>query len=373
MLNLALTVSQEWCALGSEEQGLAPTPWLFVAPHNERHDPAHLVTHRVCMSPVALAQAVVNYLPQHDQHQQQQQQHHQPPHHHHHHHHHQQQQRLRQRQPSEYACLLQQLDDVAGTQINASLAEIQELSEPHVARQLAMALPPGNGMFLGNSMPIRDMDMFGGRQRATAAAAAAAAAAGGTAGGGDGPSGARGSDTTAAGNGPSAAVTSVDDAGGYEELSGPSGSILGHLPLASSIGSSATGGKSLHAASGAGSGFSAARGAAGKLGAPIGANRGASGIDGVLSTAAGFAEGLARPVTLVVGDLSFLHDVNGLGLLRGGEMRPPLTVVLVNNAGGGIFSFLPVAGSVPQEVFTQLWATPQNADLEGGCRETVMA
>jgi isochorismate synthase / 2-succinyl-5-enolpyruvyl-6-hydroxy-3-cyclohexene-1-carboxylate synthase / 2-succinyl-6-hydroxy-2,4-cyclohexadiene-1-carboxylate synthase / o-succinylbenzoate synthase len=48
----------------------------------------------------------------------------------------------------------------------------------------------------------------------------------------------------------------------------------------------------------------------------VAANRGASGIDGVLSSAAGFAEGLRRGTTLVVGDVSFLHDINGLNLLR---------------------------------------------------------
>jgi len=54
----------------------------------------------------------------------------------------------------------------------------------------------------------------------------------------------------------------------------------------------------------------------------VAANRGASGIDGVLSTAAGFAEGLGRGTTLLVGDVSFLHDVNGLNLLRtSGEGR----------------------------------------------------
>ena len=58
----------------------------------------------------------------------------------------------------------------------------------------------------------------------------------------------------------------------------------------------------------------------------MGANRGASGIDGVLSSAAGFAEGLGRGTTLVVGDVSFLHDVNGLNLLRTSAARPPLTV-----------------------------------------------
>ena len=58
---------------------------------------------------------------------------------------------------------------------------------------------------------------------------------------------------------------------------------------------------------------------------PVGANRGASGIDGVLSSAAGFAEGLRRGTTLVIGDVSFLHDVNGLNLLRtSGEPLTPL-------------------------------------------------
>ena len=79
----------------------------------------------------------------------------------------------------------------------------------------------------------------------------------------------------------------------------------------------------------------------------------------------GFAEGLARPATLVVGDLSFLHDINGLCMLRAGEARPPLTVVLINNGGGGIFSFLPIAGVLPKDTFTPLWETPQNVDLEG--------
>ncbi len=155
------------------------------------------------------------------------------------------------------------------------------------------------------------------------------------------------------------------------------------------------------------------------------------------ASSTGFAEGLSRPTTLLVGDLSFLHDINGLNLLRGGELRPPLTVVLVNNsgaaavahyachapqvctrlptrarvclpcawhegcvagvacpmfpralcprctvartrlpallptsphAGGGIFSFLPIAASVPEDEFTPLWATPQNVDLEAMCR-----
>lgn len=54
------------------------------------------------------------------------------------------------------------------------------------------------------------------------------------------------------------------------------------------------------------------------LGAPIAANRGASGIDGLISTAAGYAFGLRKAVTLLIGDVSFLHDINGLNLLRTG-------------------------------------------------------
>lgn len=53
--------------------------------------------------------------------------------------------------------------------------------------------------------------------------------------------------------------------------------------------------------------------------------------------------------------------------MHAGEARPPLTVVLVNNGGGGIFSFLPIADSLPEDIFTPLWATPQHVDLEGAC------
>ena len=86
----------------------------------------------------------------------------------------------------------------------------------------------------------------------------------------------------------------------------------------------------------------------------IAANRGASGIDGTLSTAAGFAAGLGAPVTVVTGDLAFLHDLNALALLK--SLGQPVTVVVVNNDGGGIFSFLPVAGT--SEHFEKFLGTP---------------
>ena len=70
-------------------------------------------------------------------------------------------------------------------------------------------------------------------------------------------------------------------------------------------------------------------------------NRGANGIDGVVSTALGSAAVAAGPVALVVGDVSFLHDLNALVAARLHGLSA--TIVLVNNDGGGIFSFLPQA------------------------------
>jgi 2-succinyl-5-enolpyruvyl-6-hydroxy-3-cyclohexene-1-carboxylate synthase len=92
-------------------------------------------------------------------------------------------------------------------------------------------------------------------------------------------------------------------------------------------------------------------------------NRGANGIDGTLSTACGVAHGAAAPVTLLTGDLAFLHDSNGL-LLRQ-KLRGSLTVVLVNNRGGGIFGHLPVAAFEPP--FEEFFATPQEVDFSELC------
>lgn len=94
------------------------------------------------------------------------------------------------------------------------------------------------------------------------------------------------------------------------------------------------------------------------IGVPVAANRGASGIDGVLSTAVGFAQGQRRGVTLLVGDVSAQHDANGFLMLQEARGRPPVVVVLVNNGGGGIFSFLPVADAIPEEIFEDVFATP---------------
>ena len=93
------------------------------------------------------------------------------------------------------------------------------------------------------------------------------------------------------------------------------------------------------------------------------ANRGASGIDGCVSSAVGAAlawQGAGGgPAYAIVGDLAYLHDRNGL-VLGPDELRPDLTVIVVDNDGGGIFSLLPQAGIVG---FERVFGTPHRADL----------
>ena len=94
------------------------------------------------------------------------------------------------------------------------------------------------------------------------------------------------------------------------------------------------------------------------------ANRGASGIDGVISAATGMAAS-GTPTTVLVGDLAFRHDLGGLvGAFDtvpaepGGSGDLDLTVVVVDNGGGTIFSFLPAYGVVDPEAFERLLTTP---------------
>lgn len=225
-----------------------PASWILANRKTTRYDPANVLDVRVDCSVVELYRALISCAMK-------------PP------------------ESQDFASLLCRLDDVAGIAITSALVEGGHLmSEAHVAKTISDCLPDGDGLFVGNSMPIRDLDMFGAPR------------------------------TT------QDALTAALD------------------------------------------------------GAPIAANRGASGIDGVLSSALGFADGLQRKCTLVIGDVSFIHDTNGLNLLRTGGMSPALTVVLVNNSGGGIFNFLPIASKVPDEQFRPLWTTPQYVDIAGVCR-----
>lgn len=89
------------------------------------------------------------------------------------------------------------------------------------------------------------------------------------------------------------------------------------------------------------------------------ANRGVSGIDGTLSSALGVAT-TGEHVTLIIGDLSFYHDMNSLLIAK--RYKLPITIILINNNGGGIFSFLPQAED--EKYFEHLFGTPLDIDFE---------
>jgi isochorismate synthase/2-succinyl-5-enolpyruvyl-6-hydroxy-3-cyclohexene-1-carboxylate synthase/2-succinyl-6-hydroxy-2,4-cyclohexadiene-1-carboxylate synthase/O-succinylbenzoate synthase len=243
----------EWAAL---ERG---APWAFVARHPWRHDPGHAITLRMQAAPAALAAALM--APSAPL---------QPP--------------GAAASQAAYAARLGTLDARLRRAVDEHLEDAEGLTEMAVSRLLSRTLPEGHALFLGNSMPVRDMDMY-------------------------------------------ADVAPGRDAPGRDGLGGGVG-----------------------------------------VGAAVACNRGASGIDGVVSTASGFAAGLGRPTTLLIGDVSFAHDANGMLLLRERPGQPPLTVVVVNNGGGAIFNFLPVAATLDGSEFGRLFSMPPDVRLAELCR-----
>jgi 2-succinyl-5-enolpyruvyl-6-hydroxy-3-cyclohexene-1-carboxylate synthase len=96
-------------------------------------------------------------------------------------------------------------------------------------------------------------------------------------------------------------------------------------------------------------------------GVAVHSNRGTNGIDGVMSTAIGVALASQASVTVYIGDVAFLHDSTALiGLLRRGIR---LRIVVVNNDGGSIFSFLPQAEHVSESTFELLYGTPHGVNI----------
>lgn len=150
--------------------------------------------------------------------------------------------------------------------IESVLAASESLNEPAVAYFVSEHCPPSEGLFIGNSMPIRDMDRYG---------------------------------------------------------------LAGTVEVRN-----------------------------------VAANRGASGIDGLLATATGYTLGLKSRTTVLLGDLSALHDLNSLALIASSPW--PMIVLVVNNQGGHIFDMLPISQS---KHFEQFFATPHNYRF-GGAAET---
>ena len=97
-------------------------------------------------------------------------------------------------------------------------------------------------------------------------------------------------------------------------------------------------------------------------GVTVHSNRGTNGIDGVSSTAVGVAISTRARVTVLIGDVACLHDSNGLWALNRRDVD--LTIVVTNNDGGSIFSFLPQAQIVSNSDFELLYGTPHGASFE---------
>ncbi len=200
-----------------------PAQYICVINHSLRNDPNHQVSLRIEASVTHFIQTVIGL--------------------------------IKPRKSSAALKLLSKADKNTDKAIEDFLAQDERLSEPRIARLVSQLIPEAQGLFLSNSMPIRDMC-------------------------------------------------------NYADFKGKVVFVNG--------------------------------------------NRGASGIDGLIASAAGYARGLGAPVTLMIGDLAALHDLNSLSMLR--DLPVALIIVLLNNGGGGIFSFLPIAEF--KEGFEKFWGTP---------------
>ena len=99
-----------------------------------------------------------------------------------------------------------------------------------------------------------------------------------------------------------------------------------------------------------------------RSGLTVHANRGVNGIDGVVSTAIGVALATKATTALLIGDIALLHDTNGL--LNLGNRKIDLRIIVLDNRGGGIFSFLPQASALSTDTFEKVFGTPHDVDIE---------
>jgi 2-succinyl-5-enolpyruvyl-6-hydroxy-3-cyclohexene-1-carboxylate synthase len=206
-----------------------PTNYIVITNDADRHDPSHLVSLRLESDIIYLCDRLCQQLPE--------------------------------LAPSVWVQKLREASDSIGVSVDKFLKTTVGLNEPAIVRTISGLMPGGDGLWVANSMPIRDLDMYA-RNTAT-------------------------------------------------------------------------------------------------VSVRVGANRGTSGIEGAIAAASGFAVGLQARVTAIVGDLSTLYDLNSLALLR--QNPDPVIMVIINNDGGGIFSFLPIAKST--DLFDPYFGTPHGLDF----------
>ncbi|KAL9420499.1 hypothetical protein AB3S75_038135 [Citrus x aurantiifolia] len=230
-----------------------PCTYILVDNHPCRHDPSHSVTHRIQSTIVQFVDFLLKV---------------QVPH-----------------RSSKWCSFLRALDMMVASEISFQICADYSLTEPHVAHELSRALTSNSALFVGNSMAIRDVDMYGRNW------------------------------TTCTHTVPDIMLNS-------------------EFPL---------------------------------QWIRVAGNRGASGIDGLLSTAIGFAVGCNKHVLCVVGDISFLHDTNGLAILKQRMKRKPILMLVINNHGGAIFSLLPIADRTEPRILDQYFYTTHNISIQNLC------
>ncbi|KAF3944586.1 hypothetical protein CMV_028957 [Castanea mollissima] len=232
----------------------SPCSYIMVDSHSCRHDASHIVTHRIESTVVEFASCLLKA--------------------------------TSPNKNSKWSSFLQILNMMVAWEISFQISTHYSLTEPQAARTISEILSCKSALFVGNSMAIRDVDMYGHDWS--------------------------------------------------ECIHSFSASMLdSELP------------------------FHWLR---------VAGNRGASGIDGLLSTAVGFAVGCNKQVLCVIGDVSFLHDTNGLAILNQRKSRKPMTIVVINNQGGAIFSLLPIAERTDPSILKQYFYTSHNVSICGLCK-----
>ncbi|CAH1416789.1 unnamed protein product [Lactuca virosa] len=233
-------------------QDSSPCQYILVDNHPNRHDPSHVITHRIQGHIRHFTNCVMRS--------------------------------CTTKINTQWTSFLCSVNMMVEWEISFLIHSENNLSEPYVAHVTSESVEFGSTMFIGNSMPIRDADMYGSSH----------------------------------GKGSYGKITKL-----------PSGFPFSWIQVAG--------------------------------------NRGASGIDGLLSTAIGFAVGHNKKVFCVIGDVSFLHDTNGLALLKQRISRKQMTIIVINNHGGAIFSLLPIANKAEEKILNQYFYTSHDVGIHNLC------